>query len=184
MGTANAIDQRYDNLAQAQIAQLKAQYEQNLAGYQSQLNSAPAQYQSLRNEAYVNHALMERARRENMANMGLSEAGGRSQTVEQRNTNRLLGTLGDVSRQQRDYSDNVNLALANLGVQYSADLAGISANTEAQRNAALLEQQRWEAQQAQSQANSVFDQAYKLYRKRLITAAQFTAMTGVKLRKR
>jgi len=184
VGAANAIDERYENLTNAQIAQLKAAYAQSAAEYQRQLDSAPAQYQSLRNEAYVNHALTERARQESIANMGLSGSGGTSQTIAQRNTGSLLGTLGDVSRQQQDFTDNINTALAGLGAQYGADVAGVTAKNQAQRIAALLEQERWEAQQAQAQTNSVFNQAYKLFRKRLITAAQFTAMTGISLKKR
>lgn len=184
MAAATTINDRYDKLAEAQLAQLKAQYAQSVADYQKQLAGASEQYQPLRNEAYVNNALAERARRENVANMGLSGAGGTSQTLQQRNTASLLGTLGDVSRQQQSYTDNVNLALANLGVQHGADVASLSANTEAGRNAALLEQSRWEAQYDQARQKSVFDQALELYKKRLITAAQFTAMTGIALRKK
>lgn len=180
----SAIQSQYDQLAQAQKAQLEAQYAQSMAAYQKQLADAPAQYQQLRNEAYVNNALAERARRENMANMGLSGLGGTSQTLEQRNNARLLGTLGDASRQQQGFTDNISLALSNLGLQYGADLTSLSAKTEAERNAALLEQSRWETQQEQSRQKSVFDQAYSLYRKRLITAAQFTAMTGIALRRK
>lgn len=180
----SAIQSQYDKLTQAQMAQLEAQYAQNVAAYQKQLADAPGQYQQLRNEAYVNNALAQRARRENMANMGLSGLGGTSQTLEQRNNARLLGTLGDVSRQQQGFTDNINLALEGLGTQYSADIASLSAKNEAERNAAMLEQSRFEAQQEQARQKSVFDQAYALYRKRLITAAQFTAMTGISLKRR
>ena len=183
MTAAQQISSYYDEMEKAQKAQLLSQYQQSVNAYQSQLERAPAQYQQLKNEAYVNNALAERARRENIANMGLSGVGGTSQTLEQRNTGRLLGTLGDASRQQQDYTDNVNLALANLGVKHNADLQSLAADNAAQRSAALTEQARFEAQYNQAQQKNVFDQAYNLYKKKLITAAQFTAMTGISLKK-
>ncbi|MFA5676272.1 MAG: hypothetical protein WDA65_07070 [Christensenellales bacterium] len=183
MNTADSIKSYYDSLEEAQKAQLLAQYEQNYAQLQKQLESAPAQYQALKNEAYVNNALAERGRRETLANMGLSGAGGTSLSLEQRNTGSLLRTLGDVSRQQQDYSDNVNTALYNLGANYKADISGVEAKTASERMAALSQQARFEAQYEQARQKNVFDQAYSLYKKRLITAAQFTEMTGIALKK-
>lgn len=183
MSAAKSIKSYYDNIEEAQKAQLLAQYEQNYAQLKGQLERAPKQYQTLKNEAYVNNALAERARRENMANMGFSGTGGTSLSYEQRNTGRLLRTLGDVSRQQQDYSDNVNNALYNLGAKYKADLSGIAAKTASERIAALSEQARFEAQYEQARQKDVFDQAFSLYKKGLITAAQFTEMTGIALKK-
>jgi len=183
VNTADSIKSYYDSLEEAQKAQLLAQYEQNYAQLQKQLESAPAQYQALKNEAYVNNALAERGRRETLANMGLSGAGGTSLSLEQRNTGSLLRTLGDVSRQQQDYSDNVNTALYNLGANYKADISGVEAKTASERMAALSQQARFEAQYEQARQKNVFDQAYSLYKKRLITAAQFTEMTGIALKK-
>lgn len=183
MNASESIKSYYDNLMDAQKAQLLAQYEQNYAQLQKQLERAPEQYQVLKNEAYVNNALAERARRETIANMGLSGTGGTSQSLEQRNTGSLLRTLGDVSRQQQDYSDNVNTALFNLGAKYKADLSGIEEKTALERIAALAQQARFEAQYEQARLKNVFDQAYSLYKKGLITAAQFTEMTGISLKK-
>lgn len=183
MNSAQQISRYYDEMEKAQKAQLLARYQKDVNEYQNQLKHAPAQYQQLKNEAYVNNALAERARRESMANMGLSGLGGTSQTLEQRNTSRLLGTLGDASRQQQDYTDQVNLALANLGIKHNADLQSLAAGNAAQRSAALMEQARFEAQYDQTQQKNVFEQAYNLYKKKLITAAQFTAMTGIPLKK-
>lgn len=75
------IEEQYEQSLAAQKAQLKAAYERNTSAYQKKLNEAAVQYGQLKNEAYVNNALAERARKENIANMGLSGAGGTSQTL-------------------------------------------------------------------------------------------------------
>ncbi|MGI5850415.1 MAG: hypothetical protein ACOX8Q_10210 [Christensenellales bacterium] len=183
------IDEIYDQSLNAQKAKLKGRYDKGVAAYQKQLDDAPEQYQKLKNHAYVSHAQTERSRQEALANMGLSAAGGTSQTLQQRNTNTLLNTLGDVSRQQQDFTDNVNLALANLSTDYETDLSSLTAQMESDKNVAKLAQDQWqegyELQQKQfeqSQQDSIFSQAFSLYNKRLITKAQFKAMTGIDVR--
>ena len=190
------IDDRYNQLLAAQKAQLKSSYDAAAAAYKDQIEAAPETYQELKNEAYTNKALMEKARKESVANMGLAGAGGTSQTIEQRNTNTLLNTLGDAARQQQDYTNEINRALADLGNQYNADLSSLKAQTEAERRAALLSQDQWQAdydmslrqmdqaqqQLAFSKQKSVYDQAYALLIKRKITKKQFEAMTGIQLR--
>ncbi len=183
MNAADSIKSYFDNLEQAQKASIIAQFEQAYAELQKKYENVPAQYQYLKNEAYVNNALIEKARRENMANMGLGGTGGASQTLEQRNTGRLLREIGDISRQQQDYSDNVNMALYNLKTKHKADLTEVESKTASERIAALTEQARFEAQFEQARQKNLFDQAYSLYKKKLITAAQFTEMTGIALKK-
>lgn len=184
------IEEQYEQTLATQKAQIKAAFDQNTSAFQKKLNEAAAQYGQLKNEAYVNNALAERGRRENIANRGLSGAGGTSQTLQQRNTAALLGTLGDVSRQQQDYTDDVNLALANLATQYGADVTSLEASNAAKRNEALIKQSQWQAdydmdwrKMLQDEQQDTFKQAYNLYLKRFITAAQFQAMTGVALRR-
>ena len=190
MDLKKQIEDQYAKDLAAQKAQLKAGYDQNSAAYEKQMTEAAAQYQQLKNEAYVNNALAERTRRENVANMGLSGEGGASQTLQQRNEAALLETLGDASRQQQDYTDHVNLALANLATKYDADMAGVEAKNAASLSDALIRQNQWQADydlQAQKmhedEQQDIFKQAYNLYLKRLITAAQFKAMTGVSLKR-
>lgn len=190
MDWAKQIEEQYAKELSAQKAKLKAGYDQSASAYQKQIGDAATQYQQLKNEAYVNNALAERARRENVANMGLSGEGGSSQTLQQRNTSTLLRTLGDASQQQQDYTDNVNLALANLIAQYGADVTGLEASNASELSSALLKQNQWQADYDLEQRKlladeqqDIFDQAYSLYKKRLITAAQFKAMTGVSLKK-
>ena len=190
MGLTKQIEEQYAKDLAAQKAQLKAGYDQNSAAYEKQMTEAAAQYQQLKNEAYVNNALAERSRRESVANMGLSGEGGASQTLQQRNAASLLETLGDASRQQQDYTDHVNLALANLAAQYDADVAGLEAKNASSLSDALIRQSQWQAdfdlkaqKMREDEQKDIFKQAYSLYLKRLITAAQFAAMTGVSLKR-
>ena len=115
------INQRYESELRARQAKIDAAHEQEAAAYQAQIEKAPQQYDKIRKQAYTSNALADRSRRESMANMGLSSAGGTSQTLSQRNRNTLLSTLGEATRQQQDYTDNINLALSNLNTKYNAD---------------------------------------------------------------
>ena len=198
------INDQYNQTLKAQQKQLAASRDVTTSQYQAQLKEAAKSYDTMRKQAYTNNALADRTRRESMANMGLSGAGGMSQTLAQRNRSALLGTLGDATRQQQDFSDNVNLALSNLKTQYGADYASASAQNAAERNAALLSygqwqkqydqtqqqwqkqydqtQQQWQRQYDQTQQNTNFDHAWALYLKRKITKDQFRNMTGIKLK--
>ena len=205
------IKNRYLETHKAQKAQIDAAYLNQKSSYQKQIKDAPGTYQPLRNQAYVNNAMAERGRREQMANMGQSAAGGMSQTLQQRNTNQLLNTVGDATRQQQGYIDNVNLALGNLKTQRSADIASARSQSMAGMNADLLSQnnwqqnfdaqraaeaqaqqrwqseydtgqQRWQQEYETSQKNAAFDQASALYLRGLITAKQFKTMTGVEVK--
>jgi hypothetical protein len=124
-----------------------------------------------------------------MANMGLSGEGGTSLSLQQRNTGNLLSRLGDVSRQQQSYEDEINLALANLDTTYQANQSSIEADNEAQRIAAQLSQNQFdqnyalnEKQYALSQEEDIFSKYYQLYKAKLITKKQFEAQTGIDLK--
>ncbi len=183
------IDDQYKKRAEAQTAKLKAERDAGKAQYENQLNKSDETYQPLRNEAYVNHALAEKARKENMANMGMSGEGGTSLSLQQQNAGNLLNTLGDASRQQRGYEDEINLALANLDTAYRANVNSAAAETEAQRIAAQLSQSHFEVSNALSQnqyelskSGSLFSQYYQLLKAKRITKKQFEQATGIDLK--
>ena len=183
------IDEQYANLLKAQTEQLNAETTVNQNNLNSQLAQSDATYQPLRNEAYVNTALAERARKENMANMGLSGEGGTSLSLQQRNTGNLLSTLGDISRGQQSYEDEINLALTNLQTTNDANLSSVTADIEAQRIAAQLSQMQFdqsyalsERQQNLTEESAAFDQFYSLYRAGWITKQQFEEATKIDLR--
>lgn len=187
---AASLEKQYKSQLDAQLKKAEAAYTQNANNYRLQLDKAPEAYQAMRNQAYTQNALAEQARKENMANMGLSGAGGTSQTLQQRNQTALLNTVGDISRQQQDYTDNINLALANLGTQYSADTFALEQQNQAELNAALMAYDQWRSgydlsadQFELSKSSSIFDQAWALLKKKRITKAQFEQWTGIKLRR-
>ncbi len=183
------IKKQYQAQLKAQTKQLESGYGQNRQNYGKQMAEAGEQYQTVRNQAHAGNALAEQARRENMANMGMSGAGGTSQTLQQRNQTALLDTVGDANRQQQDYTDNIKLALGKLTTKYEADVFSAQQQTAADELAAKTAADQWQRQfglsQQQydlSQKNSAFDQAWTLYQKRRITKQQFEQMTGYKLR--
>ena len=170
--TRPSINSLYDNQFAAQQSQMQEALAQAIASQQKSITDAAPDYQEMRNEAYTTQAMLERARKENMANMGLSGAGGTSQTYQQRNDISLRNILGSTNRQQQDYTDNVNLAIQNLNTQYNADEASLLATTEAARTKDLLAQEETE-----------INRLYDMYLNRAITAAQFTKMTGISVQK-
>lgn len=183
------IAEQYQKLIDAQKAKNGADYDISKREYENQLGSAEGTYQPLRNEAYVNRALAERARKEDMANMGLSGEGGTSLSLQQRNTGSLLSELGDISRQQQGFENELGLALANLKTTRDADLSGIIADLEAKRIAAQLSQKQVddnfalsEERLARSQEDELYARYYQLYKARMITKKQFEDATGIDLR--
>ena len=173
------IDEQYRKTADAQKKKLDADYDISQRGLESQRDKVDETYQPLRNEAYVNNALAEKARKENMANMGLSGEGGTSLSLQQRNEGNRLSTLGDISRQQQGYGDEIDMALANLNTTYNASVGSVDADTEAQRIAAQLAQGQFEDNYALSeqqlrisQGGAKVSQVMELYKKKLITKKQ------------
>lgn len=153
------INKRWDDTKKVQRAKLDSQYNTTKAELENQLNQT-GQYNAMRNQASVNHAMQERARKEQMANMGMSGAGSTSRTFQQRNTNNLNNQIGSVNRQAQDYKNNVNLALGNLRTQYDSNVASIMSQNDAQRNAELLADDQW--YQGHAMQKDQFDRTFKL----------------------
>lgn len=184
------IDDQYGAQLAAQKKKLEAGYGQGRQNYGKQMADAGDQYQGLRNQAHTGNAMAEQARKENMANMGMSGAGGTSQSLQQRNQTALLNTVGDVNRQQQDYTDNIKLALGNLTTQYNADVYSAEQQNAADKMAAQTAYGQWQSQFDLSQQqfdltkkNSEFDQAWALLQKGRISKDQFEKRTGIKLRR-
>lgn len=176
------IDSIYEKSRESQLTALEGQYTQQANEYNKQKGEAPEKFDPLRNEAYVNKEMAERSRKESMANMGLSGAGGMSQTLEQRNTGNLLNTLGGISRQQQDYTDNINFALGQLTTQYDSSKNSINLQIDSEKNRAALDQGNWEKnfglQEEQfglSKSDSEFNRYIQLLSKGVINKKQFKA---------
>lgn len=183
------IDEQYASALKAQQESLKKDYDTSRMDYEAKLGQSDETYQPLRNEAYVNNALAEKTRRENMANMGLSGGGGTSLSLQQRNTGNLLSTLGDVSRAQQGYEDEIGLTLAKLDTTYAGSESSAAAENESQRLAAQLAQGQFdqnyalsEATLAETKRSNTFDQYYQLYKTGRITKGEFELATGIDLK--
>ncbi len=183
------IDGIYESSRKSQLETLTGQYKSQLADYEKQKKDAPKAFDPLRNEAHVNAQMAERSRKESMANMGLSGAGGMSQTLQQRNVNTLLSTLGGISRQQQDFSDNVNFALGQLATQYDAGTNSINAQIESEKGRAYLDQSNWlknfglqQDQYNLAVGDSTFNKALELLKRKSITKKEFEKMTGIDIR--
>jgi hypothetical protein len=185
------IKQTYKDQLAAQQTKTNAAYDQNVAGYNKQLADAPEQYQSMRNQAYTENAMAEQSRKENMANMGLSGAGGTSQTLQQRNQPSLLSAVGDANRQQQDFTDNINLALGNLGTQHKAENLALVQQNQADLNAALTAYDQWkngyqlDVEKFETEKkNSEFDRLWTLYKNKNIGIGQLEDLLDMKLKGR
>ncbi|MCK9479999.1 MAG: DUF4407 domain-containing protein [Firmicutes bacterium] len=181
--TPDYINQIAEQQRQALQAQIDAQRAQQIAALQKQIQDAPVQYQGERNSAYINNALMERARKEKLATMGLSGMGGMSQTLEQRNYGNLLNQLGSANRQQQSLIDTLNLQKGDVNRQLDASLLSGFANIDAQKNQQLLEQANWQKQFEEQQKQVQFERAWNLLQRKLISEKQFEAMTGISVKK-
>ncbi len=158
-----------------------------------------ADYRSLVNQAAAGNAMQERARRESMANMGLSGAGGTSRTQAQMASNNLANQIGSIKLQQKQYNEEVDRALADLASQYNADNLNVGASIGAQKLSDQLAYDQWksgyELQRDQhntsaSQWNQEFawnvenaklNQLIGLLQSKKISKKQFEALSGIKL---
>ena len=179
---------QYQQLIDAQKAQLEAAYNKQVGDYNSQRQQSESDYRSLMNQAAAANAMQERARRESMANMGLSSAGGTSRTHAQMANNNLSNQLGSIKLQQREYNEEVDTALADLASQYNADSQNVSASIGAQRLNDQLAYEQWksghELQSDQfewSMENAKLNQLIDLLRSKKISKKQFETLSGIKL---
>ena len=202
-----ATEDRYTASEKGQRAQINEARDAAVLMYKKQLDDAGAAYRSLKNEAYVNKALSDKATRAQSAAIG--NGTDVSQTVWQRGDNAVRNALGKIDRQQKQYTDSVDLALNNLETRYLADTSSLSASAASQRSAAEMNQGQFDAEKSlkerklslaqsdfdatkdlstrrfeQSQKDSAFDQNLKLFSKEMIDPAQFKAATGIEVKKR
>ena len=187
------INEQYAAQLTAQNKQLEANYGQGRQDYGKQIAEAGKQYQGMRNQAYADNAMAEQSRKENMANMGMSGAGGTSQTLQQRNQTAMLDTVGAANRQQQDYTDNIKLALGNLTTKYNADLYSAKQQNTADKIGAQTAYSQWQSQfdlsrqqLEQQKLNDSFERYTALYKSGRLRRDQYKQMVeellGIKLK--
>ena len=158
--TAEEITKAYD----AQRAALQTSVDAEKAAINQNIANAGQTYQPVRDTAYVNNMLAEQRRKENMANMGLSGAGGTSRTLQQSNQNQMLNTLGAADRQRQAYIDQQNLGLTDVNTAYARALADI---------------QTAETSALQSNDSEKTSLAYSMWAAGRLTDQQFYEITGI-----
>jgi len=176
-----SIEDKWAGLTEWQIAQRKAQHDAAVGGYEQQRTQANQEYYGMKNQATVSRAMQEKMRKENMINMGMSGGGGTSRTYQQRNTNNLNNQLGGITKQQQDFSNNIDFALGTAGMQYDADVLGITAQNAASVSTERAEYDRWKAGFDASGKDALVQRALALLKAKLITKDQARTMTGLDL---
>lgn len=198
-GFSDIAGNQYQQLIDAQKAQLGADYNKQVGSYTSERDKSVNDYRGLVNQASSTSAMQERARKESMANMGLSAAGGMSRTHAQMANNNLANQIGSIQLQQKQYNEEVDRALADLANQYNAAALGVDANIGAQRMADEMAYDQWKAgyelQKDQYNAsadqwkqefewnteNAKLNQLIDLYRSKKISKKQFETLSGITL---
>ena len=166
--SAQNINTIYDDRLAGMMGQLQSGYQSTLGGLNQQIGQMPAQYQQLRDRAFVDSLMQKNRSAEQLANLGYSGGGGLSQTLQGRNNTQLLNTLGGANLGQQQATDAFGLQLTDLENQYNADILSGRAQIEGQRGEALLNNQ-----------DSTMNTAMQLLQMGRITPAQFKEMTGV-----
>jgi hypothetical protein len=160
---------------EAQRNALQSSADAEKAQIQQNISNAGQTYQPVRNQAYIDQQLAEARRRESMANMGLSGAGGTSRTLQQQNDTTLLNTLGAADRAQQAYVDTQNQGLMDVNTAFSKALADI----QLAESQALVSQSNWQQEYDAARQGEKNSLAYSLLNAGRINPAQFQQMTGI-----
>jgi hypothetical protein len=195
-GTTNNNDliaQQYSQSLAAKASALQKARDTAVNQYNGQINELPNQYQPLRNQASLTGEQNSRAINEQMAAQGNWRSGA-NQTAQTANSASTANNIASSNLAQQQAVDKLKQAIAQANVDYETGVAGATADTEAQRIAALINQlnadrnyQLQQQQLANSQTNS--DRSYQLQQQQFehgvsqdtfnngINAAQVTGYT-------
>jgi hypothetical protein len=176
------INKMYDDALKARNDAIEKSTQASQTGYKSQIDNAKNTYNPMRNEAYTQDQTAQRTLRERMANLGLGAGGGKSMTLDNQRQSALLNRMGDISRQQRQYEDNLKTEMSKLTAQGSADKAAAAAENYTQRNQALIGQDQWQKTYEMQQQAQKYTQAWELFKKKKISKSDFYNMTGIRLK--
>lgn len=143
------INDLYAQQLEAELASLKSAYDSNVAEVESQNDRIAEQYRSARNRAAAQNALEIQRMNELGIAQGLN-TGATGQTALAQNA-AYQGNLGNLWAQEAQDQADVDLMLAQLLSQYNGSVHQATAQSNAQRTQALMEemvrQQELEAQQ-------------------------------------
>lgn len=155
-------------------------------GYNNNISQLGQNYTTQRNDAAVNSALQKKALQENMANMGLSGAGGTSQTMQLQRANNLNSNLASIGTAEQNAINDLNTQRQQSELQITSDEIAAIAKLRAAEQAELFAQDQFNRQQDQldrqlefNENQAKIDNAMKLLSANKITAEQFKTMTGI-----
>lgn len=133
------INQQYQQALQAKAAALQKARDTAINGYNAQIDALPSQYQPLRNQASLTGAQNSRAINETMAAQGNWRSGA-NQTAQTANNASTANNIASYNQAQQQAVDKLKQAIAQANTDYESGMAGATADNEAQRLAALLNQ--------------------------------------------
>lgn len=145
------INDLYAQQLEAELAALKSAYDSNVAEVESQNDRIAEQYRAARNQVAAQNALETQRMNELGIAQGLN-TGATGQTALAQNA-AYQGNLGNLWAQEAQDQADVDLMLAQLQNQYNGDVQQTTAQSNAQRTQALLEEMvRQQELAAQEQA--------------------------------
>lgn len=137
--TSDLINQQSQQALAAKIAAAQKARDEAVNGYNQQADALPGQYQPLRNQASLQGAQNSRAITEDMAAQGNWRSGA-NQSEQGRNTATTSNAISGYNMQQQQAVDELKQAIAQTQANYGYDVAGATAETEAQKLAAQIAQ--------------------------------------------
>jgi hypothetical protein len=136
---SNLINSQYDSALKSKVAALQKARDTSISGYNQNIQALPGEYQPLRNQADLRGMQNSRAISETMAAQGNWRSGA-NQTAQTANNASTANTIGGYNKQQQDAVDRLKQAIAQVNAGYQSDIATTTADTLAQRDAALISQ--------------------------------------------
>lgn len=169
----------YADQRKATSDQTKLAKESLALGYTNTLSQLGQNYAGQRNDAAVNAALQKKALQESMANMGLSGAGGTSQTLQLQRANNLNSNLANIGMAEQNAINSLDTQRQQSELQLTSDEIAANAKISAAEQAELLARDQFDRQMAFTEERANIDNAMELLSRNKITAAQFQQMTGI-----
>lgn len=148
-GNTGAINQMYEGMRQAQLAQLQEAHQQDLSNRQAALDQIGRNYQTASNDLAVQYERNRRNLNQQAAANGLNTGAGSQQALSLQSVfNRDYGALR--GREAADLAE-ANRGIADAQAAYGRKVAATNANLDYQRAAAMLdEQNRQRSEQLQN----------------------------------
>ncbi len=161
-------DMNYEEALKEALDAVNAQTAQQQMA--ANIEEGNAAYGQLKDQAAVNRSMEKQRLAKRMADLGL---GGTPQPLSVSNNYMMAGNrdIGDISRQNKYYTDTQNAMIKQADANAAAQTARITAQMNAAQNASDLDEQI-----------NRFDRYYRMYMAKKMTRGQFKKLTGMDVR--